>query len=240
MGRLSYREIKRNYGSPYGKGSVFIDFYACALSPLITIIALKFHLIPNTVTLGMIVSGIAGATVFWIPNPTIRIIGVFFIHLWYILDCSDGEVARINNHFSKYGKELDYMAHTINHPLFSISFLIALYLDGLFDYKVLICVLMTISADSVLRMVYTFRYIDAIRLGTKESARAEKGRLSTKEMILFILNIFAQFPNFALIYPVVYLINREAGMIYLYINTTMAFLYSAHVSISWLRTIHKY
>lgn len=239
MEKLTYREIKNKYGSPYGRDSVFIDFYTCALSPFFTKIAIQLNLIPNTVTFGMIISGLIGAALFWIPNVYIRIIGVVFIHLWFILDCSDGEVARITKHYSKYGEELDYMAHTINHPLFMLSFLIAIYCDEILNVRIIIAMFLTVAADFMLRIVYTFRHIDAIRYNTKESRRDDRSKFSRKEIIIFIINIFAQFPNFALIYPIIYLINREVGICYMYVNAAVAFMYSGYVAFSWLKRIHK-
>ena len=236
---LSYRKIKKEYGAPYGKGSVFIDFYACALSPIFTRIALRLKLIPNTVTIGMILSGIIGAVVFWVPGLHFKIIGTIFIHLWFILDCSDGEVARATKHFSNHGEELDYMAHTFNHPLFTLSFLIAYILDYNLDLWIITAFVLTLAADVAMRMVYMMLHVDTLKTGTSHSVRWDKSEWTVREMIVFVINIFAQFPNFALIYPVIYLINHDWGKIYLYINSVIAVIYCYVLVIKWIKNIHK-
>lgn len=235
---LDYKEIKTQYGAKYGKGSVFIDFYVCAISPICTKIALALHLIPNTVTICMIISGLIGAGLFWYPNLGVKIVGVFFIHLWFVLDCSDGEVARITKRFSNYGEELDFMAHSINHPIFILSFLVAILSDMGFDLTVIICTVFIISADNVLRMVYMMHHIDAVKNSVNNRNRQDGSPFSIKEIIIFIVNIFAQFPNFALIFPVVYLINRQAGIYYLMIDMAVAVLYSIYCVVRWIKKIH--
>ncbi len=37
------------------------------------------------------------------------------------MDLSDGQVARYTRRFSKYGTEMDYMAHLIDHPLMNLA-----------------------------------------------------------------------------------------------------------------------
>jgi phosphatidylserine synthase len=86
---------------------------------------IKQKTLPNTITIYMILSGWLGAFLFAFDNIYLKIIGYLFIHLWFIFDCSDGEVARMTKTFSKMGKELDYVAHIVNHPMFAISFTIS-------------------------------------------------------------------------------------------------------------------
>lgn len=112
---LNYKEIRSKYQN---KTWFLCDRYALIISPFITKEMLRMKLRPNIVTLLMMISGIIGAIMFSFDNLALRILGIVFIHLWYVLDCSDGEVARITKIFSRMGKEIDYTAHIINHPYF--------------------------------------------------------------------------------------------------------------------------
>lgn len=123
---MKYSTIRKEYQHHELSSMVFVDPYATLLSPFVTKLCLRLRLIPNAVTLGMIGSGIVGAVLFALPFLWGKILGTVFIHLWYVFDCSDGEVARITKRFSKFGTEIDYTAHVVNHPLFLFSFLLTL------------------------------------------------------------------------------------------------------------------
>lgn len=237
--QLTYKEIRAKYGAKYGRESVFIDVYVCLLSPIFTKIAVRHRLLPNTVTIGMILSGIIGAFFFWMPYSICKIVGIIFIHLWFILDCSDGEVARATKTFSKWGKELDYLAHTFNHPLFAMSFFISMYLDGYLLKGTILLFGLLILSDGILRMIYVFHYIEVIKKGNEENNSREKLKFGYKQLIILVINIFAQFPNFALIYPIVYIINAKAGYFYLIVNAFIATLYSLYAMIKWIGKIHR-
>lgn len=236
--KLTYKEIREKYGARYGRESVFIDVYVCLLSPIFTKTAVRHKLLPNTVTIGMILSGVIGAFFFWMPYSICKIIGIIFIHLWFILDCSDGEVARATKTFSKWGKELDYMAHTFNHPLFAMSFFISMYLEGHLQRGTILLFGLLILSDGILRMIYVFHYIKVIK-GGNENNGSEQTKFGCRELAIFVINIFAQFPNFALIYPIVYIISAKAGYFYLIVNAFIATLYSLYAMIKWIKSIHK-
>lgn len=236
--KLTYGEIRKKYGAKYGRGSVFVDAYVCLISPIFTKIAVRYKLLPNTMTIGMILSGIIGAFFFGTPYLTCKIIGIIFIHLWFVLDCSDGEVARATKTFSKWGKELDYMAHTFNHPLFAMSFFISIYLDGHLLKGTILLFGLLILSDGILRMIYIFHYLEKIKEGNENNSREETNS-TWRELVIFVINIFAQFPNFALIYPIVYIISAKAGYFYLIVDTFIATLYSLYAMIKWIRGIHR-
>ena len=118
----SYREIRRRYQPHDWWCPSLIDHYAYLISPLFTGIFVKAGIAPNSVTVLMIAAGMIGAILFAGPQLWLKVYGLLFLHLWYVLDCSDGEVARITGTFSKFGKEMDYTAHLVNHPLFNLAF----------------------------------------------------------------------------------------------------------------------
>lgn len=117
-------------------------------------VALKLKMIPNVVTLCMIIIGIIGAVLFAMPQLWCKILGVVFIHLWYITDLSDGEVARITKRFSKYGTDIDYYAHMINHPLFIAAFGYSFIQLGYDTVWVLIAMFVYVTAELSFRLTF--------------------------------------------------------------------------------------
>lgn len=124
---MKYKDIRKLAKIKPMNEEVFVAyFFSRRLSPFFVNIFLKLNIIPNTITIYMIIVGIIGGIFFSFFDIWFKIIGYIFMHLWFIFDCGDGEVAKITKNFSKYGKELDCIAHIINHPIFNIAFLISL------------------------------------------------------------------------------------------------------------------
>lgn len=87
------------------------------ISPYLTWVLLKLGFSANQTTiLGMVV-GSAGAVMLAFNSMTYQIGGILLLHLSNLLDYSDGEIARFNNHFvetKRYdisGAYLDYCWH---------------------------------------------------------------------------------------------------------------------------------
>lgn len=208
---MKYKEIRENYQSNVAI-LTFVDRYCMCLSPFLTKIFVKKNIIPNDVTLLMIVSGLIGGSLFFINNIYIKIIGVVFIHLWYILDCSDGEVARITKIFSKFGKELDFIAHTVNHPLFFLSYAITLYQDSFLDpIYVLMSFFILCVLDMINRQILTIDIIYELKIPSTDNSEI-KGDYSKLQLIKsHVMMFIGALPNFALIFPVIYIIDSLIG-----------------------------
>lgn len=176
------------------------------ISPYFSAFYIKRKIAPNTITIHMIISGIIGAIFFSFPNIYFKIIGAIFMQIWFILDCSDGEVARETNTFSKYGKELDYTAHIINHPLFSISLLISMLEVKKYDNTLIITIFFLITyLDLYCRNICAFHLIKSLK--EKEIQIKEK-KVSflkkIKEKVKRIIEIFTIYPNFILFSTLLY------------------------------------
>lgn len=200
---MRYNEIRKNYQS---KNYLFIiDRYACMISPLITKFLINTSITPNMVTVMMMISGIIGAILFAIPSTFMKVIGIVFIHLWYILDCSDGEVARIKKKFSKFGKEIDYTAHILNHPLFTLSFMISIMQFKIYNSTfVAIIFMIIIIVNLMFRNMLLFNSI------YEEKIKSELDSASTEQEVKFIRKLIdnlSTYPNFALIFPIIYLVD---------------------------------
>lgn len=206
-----------------------IDMFLCSylisqrISPYLSSMYIKKNIVPNKITIHMILSGIIGAILFSIPNTFVKIIGAIFIQLWFVLDCSDGEVARYTKTFSKFGKELDYMAHLINHPLFGLSIFISLYQLNRYNVFILISlVVLSNLIDYGIRNITTLNVMDEFKLENKNENNADdKPVWNIKTIVLFITSIFTLYPNFALFGVLIYFVDLYVGSNILYFYLIM-------------------
>ncbi len=240
---MKYSEIRQKYQHREILTSVFVDPYAQLLSPLVTKLMLRLGLLPNQVTVCMILSGIAGAALFALPPLWCKIIGVVLIHLWYVFDCSDGEVARITRRFSKFGTEIDYTAHVINHPLFLLSFLLSLLQrnTGFAPLTLALLAFALVSLNLMYRHSLLFFDLYRARMEQDGSGQAEIGKEQriSKKVILYCVSIFLHLPNFALLFPIVFFICPVATVWYLMVVLAVHLMIVPFTYFKWLKKIVK-
>lgn len=209
------------------------------ISPYFSAFYIKKKVVPNTITIHMIISGIIGAIFFSFSNIYLKLIGVIFMQLWFILDCSDGEVARETNNFSKYGKELDYTAHIINHPLFSISLLISMLDAKKYNSTLIVTIFFLITyLDLYSRNIYAFYLIKNLK--EKETKIREKEvdfSKKIKEKIKRIIEIFTIYPNFILFSTLLYFFNTDILIFYALLNIIFTFIILIRESLLWINKI---
>lgn len=201
---MTYLEIFRNYQHDYKllKG-VIADHYARFLSPFFTMAALRLGIIPNAVTCAMILCGVIGAVLFCVPDMLCKVAGTVFIHFWYILDLSDGEVARITGRYSPYGTDIDYYAHVINHPLFIFAFGVTLFQYGYDMGVVAVAAYFYVSAELV------NRHNLALLLSHKEEGQGQDMKAMPVYVMKFFVCSLCIFPNIALTLPVLMLVSSR-------------------------------
>ena len=237
---MTYREIRDNYQHKFSWDSVLVDGYTLLLSPFVTKICLKLKLIPNVITLLMMISGIVGGICFAIPGIVPKIFGLIFIHLWYVFDCSDGEVARITKRYSKFGTEIDYTAHVIDHPFIMLGICAAICQSDTVESTFVILVAAAVTVlDLVFRCLATFGLIYDCKLPKAKTETVDGGKrvFSFREKLRFFIGTVVHLPNFALICPIVYFISPKAAFVYMCIVLVGLLLYVPIVLLSWLRRI---
>lgn len=196
--------------------------FSARISPLFTAIFLKYGVRPNSITVLMILSGLFGAALFAVDNIYVKVAGYVFIQLWFVMDCSDGEVARITKDFSKFGAEMDYLAHILTHPSFQISFLISaiqLYVEQGVELIPLILIFSAIAIvelmnRAMLGLQLIVKYKDA-ETGQVAAPALSQGR---KIRGLFFGAIYS-YPNVALFFPIIYFID-------VFFDTKIGFYYA--------------
>jgi len=238
---MSYRQIRRDYQSGDLVEPVLVDHYAKLISPIFTNLFFEAGLAPNTVTVLMMCTGFVGAALFAMPLLGLKACGVFFIHTWYVLDCSDGEVARITKRFSKFGNEIDYTAHMVNHPLFNLAFVWSLIgLDRWNSRLILLVAIFAISAELVLRNLCVFHYIYDSKVGTNAAA-VRTHRSFLNNLASCVVGFFSIYPNFVLVFPLTYFVDFFLGtslsFYYLLIQTIVSSLSAVRTSYKWVSAI---
>lgn len=139
----------------------FFPAMICAywISPYISYFCIKKKIVPNTITLFMIPVAILGSFLFSFDNLYCKLVGTLLFHIWFAIDLSDGQVARCTSTFSKYGEELDYLAHHICHIFFICTFMINIYYlnyNFVFKYCDNICFVLSLTALMIFAE-YSFR-----------------------------------------------------------------------------------
>jgi len=91
------------------------------LSVYLTKILLMLPITANQVTILSTILGIIGVLFMTSKNDFYYIFGFLFICLYWILDFSDGVIARYKNCTSVRGKYLDSLGHLLVHPLMFLA-----------------------------------------------------------------------------------------------------------------------
>jgi phosphatidylglycerophosphate synthase len=225
--------------------------FSARISPFFTAIFLKYGVRPNTITILMILSGLFGAALFAVDNVFVKVAGYIFIQLWFVMDCSDGEVARITKDFSKYGTEMDYLAHILTHPAFQIAFLVSaiqLYARQGTELITLILIFSAIAiVELMIRAMLGLQLIHRYKESQQTPAAVPvpvpvrgKGRLIRN---LFISAIYI-YPNVALFFPIVYFFDlffdSRIGFYYAIVVLAVSFPMMVKLAVSVVSQVGTY
>ncbi len=91
--------------------------YMRRLSPYATLVFARLGWPPNAVTVCFMIAGAAAGVLTAVPGLPAAIGVAVLLQLYLLLDCSDGEVARLTGRFSATGIYLDRMGHYIAEAL---------------------------------------------------------------------------------------------------------------------------
>ena len=235
---LSVKEIRCKYQHNKFYDGYLVDHFCQIFAPYFTWLFVRLGWTPNYVTSLMIIFGILGATFFVIPSLSFKIVGVLFIYLWYIMDISDGEVARATKTFSKFGQEFDYTAHVINHPLFVLSFTLCIIQANIL-YGLLIVGLGLV--DMIFRNLVAFNSIKMLKESSAENGTTQESNNSLLKFMKHIFLSIITFPNFVLVFPVLFLWDTIYCCDYAFVFLCIVLLGSILVTFlcmrQWLRTV---
>lgn len=213
------QDIKLNKNSTLRNDFLSSYLISSRLSPYLSGYYISRKVVPNKITLYMIISGVIGGILFAMPNILFKILGALVIHLWFVLDCSDGEVARYTKTFSKFGKEMDYIAHLIDHPFFGFALFLSLNQLGRYNpYYLAGTIILSNFLDYLYRNVISL--YDVIDLKEAENRTQNNTTIdekwNLKSIVGFVVSIFIIYPNLILFGVLIYFIDLWAGSSLLY------------------------
>lgn len=167
---------------------------------------------PNQITLLMAPSALLAAALFASGNIYLILLGSIIIQFFQIFDFCDGKVARATGHITKFGREFDYLMHTICHPFVYLSFFTFIKLTGINVMTALVTVMLATILEATNRSLHNLS--DAIiarnakKLTDRPDYHASNARPSLlKELYRNISLYILSFPYYMCITPFVFLIN---------------------------------
>ena len=167
----------------------------------------------------MIFFGVVGSVFFALPGWGFKVLGIFCFYLWYVMDCSDGEVARITKQFSTYGRDMDYWAHLTCHPLMNLALWYSYLQLGRYDEWMLAFIFIVfISVEFQHRALLTFQAYHRKETGTEN--------VDNPSMFRYIFRQMYQYPNFILLFPFIFLLEyfTEIPTFYLLVGWCLFFI----------------
>ena len=124
-------DIKNNYSfikKEQDRKDIWLYYVIRKISFFFTWLFLKFNISANQTTYIAVVIGTMGCGLLAFGDYGFRIIGALLISLWIILDCVDGNIARITKTESNYGEFIDALSGYIMNVFLFLSVGISAYL----------------------------------------------------------------------------------------------------------------
>jgi phosphatidylglycerophosphate synthase len=133
--QLAERTLLKSLHTLKGDLDGLVDRYVNRkLSGLLTRGFLRLGWSPNTITLVSMVVGLVAAALFVPGSWELAILGALILQLSAIIDCCDGEVARLTFSESKFGQELDIWADNIVHIVLFAGIACGAFLHGPWEH----------------------------------------------------------------------------------------------------------
>jgi phosphatidylglycerophosphate synthase len=159
--KLAEQALVRSLQTLKGGLDGFVDRYVNRkCSSLLTRLFLKLRWTPNTITMVSMVVGLIAAGFFVHGSWEYALIGALLFQLAVIIDCCDGEVARLTFSESKFGQDLDIWADNVVHIAIFAGIAGGAYLQGPWEQTPLPLIL---GASAVLANVVSLFLVNAAR-----------------------------------------------------------------------------
>lgn len=108
---------------------LWVYFFVRPVSFYFTYLLLKLKLSANGATLVATVVGVVGAVLICSTNHWVALSGFVILNLWIVLDCVDGNIARVMKKSSKFGEFLDGVSGYIFTSFLYIAIGVHVYLN---------------------------------------------------------------------------------------------------------------
>lgn len=224
---MNSKEIKKlmklQYGKPKFTNNILADNFPCGdLGRIFSVWFIKHNVTPNNITMLMIAFGIIGSILFAIPSLPCKILGYLCWIMWYTMDNSDGQVARYTKNFSRYGTQMDFMAHLIDHPLMNIAIWLTFIQIVKPDDIMLLSLfsIMVISCEMLLRNITSFQF----QMAKEEKTSHAKNPQNIFKYLLIQLTLF---PNIIVLFSWIIIVDywlRIGFSVYIFYGWAVYFI----------------
>lgn len=220
-----YKDIRKQSKIEFKRGMLAAHFLTRDIGRLCSVWFIRYGVIPNQITILMIIFGIVGSLLFAIPNVWCKIAGYISWLLWFAMDCSDGQVARYTKTFSKYGTEMDYMAHLIDHPLMNIALWMTFIEMNVWNPILISFIfLISISCEMYMRNCFTFDlYLN------RDIKKGNKAIPIHKSFVKYLYQQLNLYPTLIILFPPILIVDyviESNFAIYIYIIWLVVFVFN--------------
>jgi len=183
--RLAERSLRRSLQSLKGGLDGVVDRYVNRkLSGVFTPLFLKLGLSPNTITMISMVLGLLAAGFFALGSYQFGIIGALLFQFSVIIDCCDGEVARLTFAESRFGQELDIWADNVVHMAIFAGIASGAYLHGTWEATNLPLILGTCAVVANMISLWLVNRARFLRSRPRELRRLDESTRIRMEFML--------------------------------------------------------
>lgn len=155
MNRYTLQEIKGSFNRKADKNSFIVRNILRPASYYLTYLLMRIGVSANLATFLSLVIGVISA-LFFILGERLFYMGTLFYILFWLFDFADGNIARISNTASYYGKFLDGMVDALVETLLPLSIAVGLFVrDGYIIY-------LTLSLLASLSLLFAFFALNRI------------------------------------------------------------------------------
>jgi len=109
--KVTIKQIRSTAQKPKDQEAYLAWFVHRRISPLVTWVLAQTPVTPNAVTWSMFFVGFSGGILLSLKSPLLAFLGALCYQILYLLDCVDGELARVTKILSPIGEPLDRIMH---------------------------------------------------------------------------------------------------------------------------------
>lgn len=234
--QTTYKEIVSKIKSQtkidnFRDGMLAAHFLCRPLSRPCSVWFIHHNVKPNQITLLMIIFGIIGSILFALPYALTKVLGYLFWILWFTMDLSDGQVARYTKTFSKYGTEMDYMAHLIDHPCMNLALWATFIEMNLWNPIIISGIfILSISIELLVRNIVSFDHYIHPFIAEIKTAKKQIGWLK------YILCQIPLYPTIIICFSWIIIIDYKLNIgfsLYMYV------VWIIYMFLYWIRGVYK-
>jgi phosphatidylglycerophosphate synthase len=194
----------------------------------------------NAVTVWMGIVCLIGSICIVFDSVWFVLLGGLLWQLWYILDCVDGEVARLSGKTSKLGSYIDLLTHIYVNPTIPLAFGLHMFFREQTTANA-ICAFLLYSIHiwktSILKARGNFV---REKIDSKPVQNDTLMPLGWFRFLIFLaFNIIGQMFIFPIVLIFGYLIDNRLSGLFLYIYTTFYLIYIIFVTSREIILVHK-